>query len=350
MEFTNRPHASSQTNAPTQKKSAGGVLTAGATIPHRTLLGAGAGFTCPGRVGEAEEGKESMRTGMSGADRFDGPFANSAVKLPQALPVRPLHIRLVALQDAGDGRLSQADGVADLRLGQPCAQKVINQFTPVHDMDYRQTDTLCNRQTDMGMWLYRFIDMKTLGQRLKEARKAVGLTQPEVARKVGLSQPQLSELENDHYKSSSLVPALADLYGVDALWLAEGKGRKERPGNSSHVVAEPHSAYEAGGSDGETFAVGSAEQLLRDWKSLPADWQYYLCHKARELSEAAHGLPEIVKQSMRPIRDENAYRDWEARIEAAMREGELHTLTTELRRGDILEVVSDTAKKTGSDK
>lgn len=69
--------------------------------------------------------------------------------------------------------------------------------------------------------------MSTLGQRLKECRKGK-YTQQYVCERTGISQGTLSELENDKYPTSSFVPHLAQLYGVEALWLAEGKGQKHR--------------------------------------------------------------------------------------------------------------------------
>ena len=61
------------------------------------------------------------------------------------------------------------------------------------------------------------------GRRLFEARKKAKLTQQQVREKIGISQGTLSELETDAH-GSSYTPALAELYGVSALYLAEGKG------------------------------------------------------------------------------------------------------------------------------
>lgn len=69
--------------------------------------------------------------------------------------------------------------------------------------------------------------MTTLGQRLKECRKEKGITQGVVSKAVGMSHATLSELEGDAYPSSSYLPMLARYYGVDAYWLATGKGSKD---------------------------------------------------------------------------------------------------------------------------
>lgn len=70
--------------------------------------------------------------------------------------------------------------------------------------------------------------MSTLGSRLKACRKESGLKQEAVCARVGISQGTLSELENDKYPTSSFVPHFAILYGVEAMWLAEGRGSKIR--------------------------------------------------------------------------------------------------------------------------
>lgn len=80
--------------------------------------------------------------------------------------------------------------------------------------------------------MYQNSDMPNpseFGKRLRESRKENKLTQAAVAKRVGISQGTLSELEGGHHASSASTPALAHLYGVNALWLAEGRG-PHRPG------------------------------------------------------------------------------------------------------------------------
>lgn len=91
-----------------------------------------------------------------------------------------------------------------------------------------------NRRTDLYLYqdydidLIRSSDMGTLGSRLSACRAESGYTQKEVCARTGIKQGPLSELENDKYPTSSFVPHLAELYGVEALWLAEGRGKKTR--------------------------------------------------------------------------------------------------------------------------
>lgn len=85
---------------------------------------------------------------------------------------------------------------------------------------------------------YTLEPMDTFGFRLKLARKEAKLSQSDVQRKIGIKQGTLSELENDLTLKSTYTIALADLYDVDATWLATGRGNKtssHRPANSYKV-------------------------------------------------------------------------------------------------------------------
>ncbi|MEQ8409099.1 MAG: helix-turn-helix transcriptional regulator [Gammaproteobacteria bacterium] len=74
---------------------------------------------------------------------------------------------------------------------------------------------------------YKFHLMKsTLQERLVEARVSSGLTQQTICKLVGITQPTLSDLEKGKSKSSAKLPELAFILGVDAYWLATGKGRR----------------------------------------------------------------------------------------------------------------------------
>lgn len=76
----------------------------------------------------------------------------------------------------------------------------------------------------------------TLGQRLREARKEAKLSQKELAQRVNMKQPTLSDLENDVTKGSTAIAAIASALGVNALWLAEGRGAK-KPSEAFQNVA-----------------------------------------------------------------------------------------------------------------
>jgi transcriptional regulator with XRE-family HTH domain len=70
--------------------------------------------------------------------------------------------------------------------------------------------------------------MKTLAERLAACREDRGLTQTQLAKNARLkNQSIIGSLESGHRKSSSYIPAIADALGVNSLWLASGKGKKE---------------------------------------------------------------------------------------------------------------------------
>ena len=64
----------------------------------------------------------------------------------------------------------------------------------------------------------------TVGSRIKEARRYLGLSQSELAKKVGLTQATLSDLESDKSKGSSRLASIAHALKVRPYWLETGRG------------------------------------------------------------------------------------------------------------------------------
>lgn len=79
--------------------------------------------------------------------------------------------------------------------------------------------------------------MASVGDRAKQRRKDLRLNQGEVARRVGIAQATLSELENNGNHSTKEIAKLAAVLGVNALWLAEGKG--DMNAGEAPVVIQP---------------------------------------------------------------------------------------------------------------
>lgn len=73
--------------------------------------------------------------------------------------------------------------------------------------------------------------MSDLQIRLRQAREAAGLSQTEVARRIGIAQPTYSDLENKPGSSSKHLVAIASVLGVNAAWLAYGKGPRDAAQN-----------------------------------------------------------------------------------------------------------------------
>lgn len=93
--------------------------------------------------------------------------------------------------------------------------------------------------------LYHNRTMTTVAYRLKELRASLDLTQAELAKRAHLkNQSIIGALESGARKKSSHIPAIAKALGVEALWLAEGKGpQKTGTTQSAQEVREPVAPY-----------------------------------------------------------------------------------------------------------
>ena len=73
----------------------------------------------------------------------------------------------------------------------------------------------------------------TIGKRIFEVRKELGLSQKALALKVGVSQSAISQLETGESDATTNTGSLAAALGVNALWLEKGKGTKY----AAHVLS-----------------------------------------------------------------------------------------------------------------
>lgn len=92
------------------------------------------------------------------------------------------------------------------------------------------------------------------------AREAKGLTQVQACRAIGCSQGTLAELEATTL-SSGLTPQFAELYGVDAAWLARGPGTEPMKTPAKHVAAEPAARYGSARPGGGPTTRELAQQI-----------------------------------------------------------------------------------------
>lgn len=69
--------------------------------------------------------------------------------------------------------------------------------------------------------------MNTFGDRLKSARKEIGLTQQALAKVAGISQATVADIERGRNKGSTESLQLAKALKVSPDWLATGKGSRE---------------------------------------------------------------------------------------------------------------------------
>lgn len=70
--------------------------------------------------------------------------------------------------------------------------------------------------------------MDNLSARLKAAREAKGLSQAQLGKMAHCGQTTIASIENGRNKGSTKLAVLAAILGVEPLWLAEGRGPKER--------------------------------------------------------------------------------------------------------------------------
>lgn len=85
-------------------------------------------------------------------------------------------------------------------------------------------------------------DVKTIAERLKDARERAGLTQPELAARAGVSSGTIGNIESGARKSPRELLAIAAAVGVRPEWLQHGRGPMEASGDH---VAEPEGLYQA---------------------------------------------------------------------------------------------------------
>jgi len=76
----------------------------------------------------------------------------------------------------------------------------------------------------------------SLGERLKEARRLVGMGQTELAKCAGISQSAISNLEMRGSQSSQHTQTLADCLGVNIRWLATGEGEPKSTEKVDHAI------------------------------------------------------------------------------------------------------------------
>lgn len=76
--------------------------------------------------------------------------------------------------------------------------------------------------------------MNTFADRLRITREEKGLTQDALAKLVDRKKTQsiISNLESGANKSSTFLPEIAHILGVDAYWLKTGRGSKQ---GSAHL-------------------------------------------------------------------------------------------------------------------
>lgn len=88
--------------------------------------------------------------------------------------------------------------------------------------------------------------MKTLGERVRAARKELGMSRPDLVAATKIGYSTISEIERGGMQTTTKIPILARVLNVADEWLATGKGPRERGGTLSDSV-RARETYTLGG-------------------------------------------------------------------------------------------------------
>lgn len=84
----------------------------------------------------------------------------------------------------------------------------------------------------------------TQGERVKEIRKALGLSQEAFGERIGISDPAVSKIEKGiNIPSEQTIRSICREFNVDYFWLTEGIGNEmfiEKENDSIKLVAEEY--------------------------------------------------------------------------------------------------------------
>lgn len=141
--------------------------------------------------------------------------------------------------------------------------------------------------------------MNTLAKRLIWARTQKEISQQELADKAGVAQSTIGSLESGARRSARKIVVIANVLGVDALWLAEGKGKPKDD------IAFP--------DDGESASPINAALLQRPtrWSGLPDGPA--LASSLHDLSKRASPRSQAALVKLIALANQDALKDddWE---------------------------------------
>lgn len=80
--------------------------------------------------------------------------------------------------------------------------------------------------------------MNGLNERLKKARLEKGISQKELATRIGRSQSAIAALESGRNKESTNIATIAQVLGVDPVWLETGNGQMKNTYKSDEMIYE----------------------------------------------------------------------------------------------------------------
>lgn len=129
-----------------------------------------------------------------------------------------------------NGRLPRADELRDGFLRKPRGHQVADLLCEIHHASQyivntlNRNDVIQTADNDGSTTTHEHMKNRSVGERLREARKRRGLTQAALAKLAGCTQSALSDLECGRNANSRDIPVLAAVLGVASLWLSTGEG------------------------------------------------------------------------------------------------------------------------------
>lgn len=135
-----------------------------------------------------------------------------------------------AVSQIANMTLARATLVGNIGLGHPVRLNALDYFRPnsIHSRFYRTSgnksqrlsDNILNENTGMG---------NTFGERVKQARLAVKLSQQKLAKKAGVSQTTISDIERGRNDGSKDIVQIARALGQTPEYLLLGRGSEVAP-------------------------------------------------------------------------------------------------------------------------
>jgi transcriptional regulator with XRE-family HTH domain len=161
--------------------------------------------------------------------------------------------------------------------------------------------------------------MMTLGQRIKDFRKKLDISQHELCLRSGVSQVSISRLESDLDKSSTRIGSLAHALQCNALWLQTGEGKPDLDyvaeegfskeySKETKIIIKLLESSDDRGREKALIAVKDALDAHQAWKnSLPRAQE---TDEINDLSDRlAHDLlPESLDNIERETTSNDGYR------------------------------------------
>lgn len=135
--------------------------------------------------------------------------------------------------------LSSSAQLCNLGLLQPSVAQLFDDLHPVHVHSVSAFALACKHPCVRSA--KHNCAMNTLRERLVAARQAKGLSQGELARRARCGQTTIASIENGRNQSSTFLTVIAEALGVEPLWLAEGRGPRER-GSAANESQTSHHA------------------------------------------------------------------------------------------------------------